>query len=324
MDELWRDLRALHENVSQVYLGKPEVVNLLLAALISRGHVLLEDKPGLGKTILARSLAQSVNCTFKRIQCTPDLLPIDITGYVDPRSNEFKRGPIFANIVLADELNRATPRTQSALLEAMAEGQVTVEGCTYPLPEVFMVIATQNPVEYRGVNDLPEAQLDRFQMLLSPGYPSLEDEERILEARQVEDPLSKIQPVVDVPCLRKMMSQADRVRIEPALVQYLLEIVAATRRSKHLLLGVSPRGALQFMRLVKAFAFSQQRDYVVPDDIKQLAPACLAHRIMPRTTAEGSLGGRRRHVKIIEALVAKTELVGPTDVKRLNATAGAV
>lgn len=277
---------ALVDNVASVIAGKTDIIRLVVTAMLARGHVLLEDMPGVGKTVLARALARSVDCAFKRIQCTPDLLPVDVTGYVDPRSREFVPGPVFAQIVLADELNRATPRTQSALLEAMGEGQVTVEGITRPLPDPFMVIATQNPIEHRGVNDLPEAQLDRFTLLLTPGYPEAAEEKRILQSRTTGDPLTNLRPLLDGRGLTALLTLVPTVRMTDPVIDYIIALVRATRDSNLLQSGASPRCALQLMRLVQAYALIQGRDYVIPDDVKELAIHALPHRVLPASASE--------------------------------------
>jgi MoxR-like ATPase len=280
------DVERLIANIERVILGKRDVVRLVVAALLSRGHVLLEDRPGVGKTMLARALARSVSCEFKRIQCTPDLLPVDITGYVDPRKDIFVPGPVFANIVLADELNRAMPRTQSALLEAMGEGQVTVEGRTYTLSDPFIVIATQNPIEHSGVNDLPEAQLDRFQLLLTPGYPTAEEEVEILRDRMTDDPLNSVPAVISIERVRELMALVTNVVIDERLLEYIIAAVRATRLSDDLVLGASPRAAVQLMQLARAYAFVQGRVYVTPDDVKELFIHALPHRLIPKVMPE--------------------------------------
>ena len=298
------DVERLVANVEKVILGKRDAVKLVVTALLARGHVLLEDRPGLGKTLLSRALAISIACSFRRIQCTPDLLPVDITGYVDPRDAKFKAGPIFASIVLADELNRAMPRTQSALLEAMAERQVSIEGTTHALPAPFMLVATQNPIEYVGVNDLPEAQLDRFHLVVSPGYPREDDERRLLLARRDNAPgLEELKPVLASERIVQLCDAAAAVRMEDALVEYVLAIVRRTRDAKELSLGASPRAAQHLIDLSRAFALCNKRTYVVPDDVKALAVRCLAHRVTPRVPPEDGTGQREWREDIVRGIV---------------------
>jgi len=297
-------IQALVENVGRVIVGKDAVVRLVVGAMLSRGHVLLEDKPGVGKTVLARALAKSVDCSFKRIQCTPDLLPVDITGYVDYRAQAFKQGPVFANLVLADELNRATPRTQSALLEAMGERQVSLDGTTHLLPDPFFVIATQNPVEHRGVNDLPEAQLDRFQMLLSLDYASAEEEKRLTLARRQADPLETLAPVMSAAQLRDVLAAVPEVQIKEQLVDYAVALVRATRQSKLLEIGASTRSILQLVRLAQAHALVQGRTYVIPDDIKALAHLVLPHRVTPASASSDSMSATQWKQECVRRILA--------------------
>jgi MoxR-like ATPase len=308
MKEQFDVIQSLADNIAKVVVGKNEVVSLVVAALLSRGHVLLEDKPGVGKTVLARALARSIDCSFKRIQCTPDLLPVDVSGYVDVRTHEFKQGPIFANIVLADELNRATPRTQSAFLEAMGERQVSIDGVTHPLPDPFFVIATQNPVEHRGVNDLPEAQLDRFQMMLSLGYASAEQEKQLILVRQQSDPLERLQPVLDAAQLQELVARVPEVRMNEQLIDYAIVLVRTTRESPLLELGASTRSALQLVRLAQAYALVQRRSYVIPDDVKFLSRLVLPHRVIPASTSNDNVSATQWKQECVRRILAEVKV----------------
>jgi MoxR-like ATPase len=274
----------LHRAIARIILGKEEAIQLALITLLARGHLLIEDVPGVGKTTLAQALAKSFHCTFQRIQFTSDLLPSDVLGVSvynpESREFEFRSGPIFANVVLADEINRTTPRTQSALLEAMNEAQVTVDGKTLPLPQPFLVIATQNPVEHHGTYPLPESQLDRFLMRIKMGYPSPETEREILRKRASDDPLTSLEPVADVLEVLAMQDAVAHVKVDTSLLDYVLEIVNRTRTSEQLALGVSPRGTLMLQRAAQARAYLDGRDYCLPDDFKQLAVAVFAHRVV--------------------------------------------
>ena len=276
-------------NVEQVLVGKGQVIELCLAAILGGGHILIEDVPGIGKTTLARSLADSINCTFKRIQFTPDLMPSDITGiyYYDQKTSEFnfRPGPVIAQVVLADEINRATPRTQSALLEAMAERQVTVDGTTIPLPSPFLVIATQNPIELEGTFPLPEAQLDRFLLRIRLGYPEESEEEEMLTRFQSADPLSELEPVASGQEVLEYQTTVRDVYMDPALRNYLVLLMQATRSHSDVDLGASPRASIGLYRCSQAMAAIQGRDYVSPDDIKMLAPYALSHRIILKSQA---------------------------------------
>lgn len=285
------DVQALAEtvraNVARVIIGKNEVIDLLLVALLSDGHVLLEDVPGMGKTVMAKALARSIDASFQRVQGTPDLLPTDLTGvsYFDQQQSAFvfRHGPIFAQVLLVDEINRATPRTQSALLEAMAERQVTVERETMPLPKPYLVLATQNPIELEGTFPLPEAQLDRFLLRLRVGYPTEDEEEAILHRFKNDEPLESLQAVVSGEEMTALQRAVRQVQWQPVVEHYLLAIVRATREHAGVSLGVSPRGTLALYRACEAYAAMQGREYVMPDDIKQLAPSVLAHRILTTT-----------------------------------------
>jgi len=274
----------LQRSISRAIYGKEEAIQLSLITLLARGHLLIEDVPGVGKTTLAHALAKSFHCTFQRIQFTSDLLPSDVLGVSvynpESREFEFRPGPVFANVVLADEINRTTPRTQSALLEAMNEAQVTVDGRTLPLPQPFLVIATQNPVEHHGTYPLPESQLDRFLMRIRMGYPSHETEREILRKRVGDDSADAIESIADVSEVLAMQDAVTRVKVDSSLHDYALNIVNRTRKSDQLALGVSPRGTLMLQRAAQARAFLDGRDYCLPDDFKHLAVAVFAHRVV--------------------------------------------
>jgi len=271
-------------NLEQVIVGKYQSVELIVIGLLSQGHVLIEDVPGVGKTMLARSLARSLDCSFNRIQFTPDMLPSDVTGVSifnqQKREFEFRAGPIMGQIILADEVNRATPKTQAALLEAMEERQVTVDGTTHPLPRPFMVLATQNPIEYEGTFPLPEAQLDRFLLRVRLGYPSASEEMKILNEQQIRHPIEALKPVVKVKDLQKAIDEIRQIYVSPAIQKYIIDLVGRTRQSGDVYLGASPRGSLSLFRAGQARAALQGRDHVLPDDIKALVVAVLAHRII--------------------------------------------
>jgi MoxR-like ATPase len=276
-------VELLQSTIERVIRGKPEVVRLALVTLLSGGHLLIEDVPGVGKTTLAHALARALDCAFQRIQFTSDLLPSDVIGLsiynqIDSLF-EWKPGPIFANIVLADEINRTTPKTQSALLEAMAERHVTVEGVTHPLPQPFMVVATQNPIEHHGTYPLPESQLDRFMLRLRIGYPGAADEKLILRDREHAEPLDEMQPVMSAADILELQEAVSEVSVDDAIVDYLMRIVAATRSSEMLDLGVSPRGTLSLFRAAQALALTEERSYCLPDDIKRLVVPVFAHRL---------------------------------------------
>jgi MoxR-like ATPase len=297
MEGAARALAAVRDSVGKVVVGKSDVVDSLLVALLCRGHVLIEDVPGVGKTLMARALSASMGCAFGRIQFTPDVLPSDVTGssVFDQRTSEFsfRAGPIFTQVLLADEINRATPRAQSALLEAMEERQVTVDGRTMPLPDPFFVLATQNPVELEGTFPLPEAQLDRFLLRVHPGYPSLEEEDLMLTRFERDDPLASLVPVVNVEEVRELQKRRESVLVEDELRAYLLEVVRATRTDEHVALGASPRAALALHRAAQAKALIEGRDFALPDDVKALAAPVLAHRLIlkPEARLRGHTAG---------------------------------
>lgn len=277
-------INRLQATIERVIKGKSETVKLAIVALIAQGHLLIEDVPGIGKTTLSNVLARALDLSFQRVQFTSDLLPSDVIGLsiFNQRTGSFewKQGPIFANIVLADEINRATPKTQSALLEAMAEGQVTVEGISRQLPAPFMVVATQNPTEHHGTYPLPESQLDRFMLRLHIGYPNQADERQILRDRERRDPISSIKPVMNEEDVLELQKRASEVRVDEVLIDYLLQIVAQTRENEAIELGISPRGTLSIFRSAQALALIEGRDFCTPDDIKRLVLPCFAHRII--------------------------------------------
>jgi MoxR-like ATPase len=279
-------------NLEQVVRGKTQALQLLVATIFAGGHVLMEDVPGVGKTTLSKALAKTIGGDFKRVQFTPDLLPTDILGssIYNPKDGafDFRQGPIFANVVLADEINRASPRTQSSLLEAMSEGQATVEGTTYTLPKPFLVLATQNPVEFHGTYPLPEAQLDRFAVKLSMGYPAREDEASILEGQRKAHPLEALQSAISLDELLEVQNQVRVVRVEKDVLHYLLGLVEATRGESRLRLGSSPRGSLALYRVAQSWAFCQGRDFVTPDDVQRCAEPVLAHRLVLDTKTKYS------------------------------------
>lgn len=297
-------IQALQENLAQTIVGKSDAIRLVIVALLAGGHALLEDVPGVGKTLLAKSLARSVAGKFQRIQCTPDLLPNDITGtnIWNPKSGEFifLAGPVFSNVLLCDEINRATPRTQSALLEVMEERQVTVDGVTRPVPAPFFVIATQNPIEYQGTFPLPEAQMDRFTLAFSLGYPSETEELQMLQQLETGIRVEELQPAITLEEVQELTRQCRLIKIEESLQKYILDLVRATREDEEITLGVSPRGAVALYRSSQAFAYLSGRDYVIPDDVKYLAPYVLSHRLIP--------AGNRRSKTIIERLLRSVSI----------------
>ncbi|MBU5470520.1 MoxR family ATPase [Falcatimonas sp. MSJ-15] len=310
-DSITAKINVVRDNISSVIVGKEHITNLLITSLIAGGHVLLEDVPGTGKTVLAKSLAKSVECEFQRIQFTPDLLPSDVTGlnYYNQKEGEFvfRKGPVFANIVLADEINRATPRTQSSLLECMEEKQVTIDGITHKLEEPFLVIATQNPIETAGTFPLPEAQLDRFLMQIHMGNLNKDEELAIIERFLTDSPLNTLNAVCTKEDIREMMAASKEVYIHNDLREYIVDIVNATRKSADIAMGVSPRGTLAFVNAVRAYALVSGRDYVTPEDIKALAVPVLAHRIILQ---RGRVGAKGSDAKILETLA---EIKVPTE-----------
>jgi MoxR-like ATPase len=305
-------IRQLQAAIERVIKGKSETVKFALVALLAKGHLLIEDVPGIGKTTLSNALARALDLSFQRIQFTSDLLPSDVIGLsvYNQRSGNFEwnAGPIFSNIVLADEINRATPKTQSALLEAMAEEQVTVEGVSRGLPLPFMVIATQNPTEHHGTYPLPESQLDRFMMRLHIGYPSLADERKILRDRESVNPLEFVQPVMTESDVSELQRLAAEVRVNDALVEYLLNIVDLTRKSDALELGISPRGTLALFRSAQALALIEGRDFCTPDDIKRLVTPCFAHRVIVHSRASGTRNKTREAEQILLDILQKTSV----------------
>jgi MoxR-like ATPase len=311
LDELVEVARQVSSAVQSVISGKPAAIRLALTVLLAEGHILIEDVPGVGKTMLAKALARSIDCSVRRVQFTPDLLPSDITGVSafnqELREFEFKPGPIFANIVLGDEINRASPKTQSALLESMEERQVTVDGVTYPLQPPFMVIATQNPVEMEGTYPLPEAQRDRFMTRLSIGYPDRESELAMLDSHGSSDPLDELKPVAHGSDIRALVAAIREVHVSDPIRQYIISLVDATRNAAELRLGASPRAALHLLRASRAHAALDGRDFVIPDDVQILAVPVLAHRLLPSTAA---LVGREMPDRILAAIVQRLPLPG--------------
>ncbi len=304
---VYQRLEQLRNNIQTVYLGPTKAVDLLLIGLLARGHVLIEDVPGVGKTVLARSLARSIDCKFTRVQLTPDLMPSDVLG-VSVYDNsthkfDFKPGPIFANIVLADEINRTTPRTQSALLEAMAEETVSVENETRALERPFMLVATQNPFEFEGTYYLPENQLDRFIVKISLGYPERSSEHRILTTRPGRNALENLKPVMTAAEVIEMQDQVPAIRMDPSVVDYILDLVDATRHNDDLHLGVSPRGSLALTQAAQAAAVLANRDYVTPDDVKRLFLPVCGHRVVSKTYLHN--GDANATARVLQAVLDK-------------------
>ncbi|WP_298459689.1 MoxR family ATPase [uncultured Cellulomonas sp.] len=322
LDELVDTTSLISAGIGRVVAGRPQLIRLTVAVLLAEGHLLLEDVPGVGKTTLAKALARSIDCTVGRIQFTPDLLPSDLTGVNIFRAQthefEFRPGPVFANIVIGDEINRASPKTQSALLECMQESQATVDGATYPLPRPFLVIATQNPVEMEGTYPLPEAQRDRFMARLSVGYPERSAELEMLERQEVADPLADLAPVTDAAQVGRLIATARRLYAAPAVKGYVLDLVAATRSDPGLRLGASPRASIQVLRAAKALAALSGRDHVLPDDVQEVAEPVLAHRLLPST--ESRLAGRSTP-DVVRGIVARTPLP-PVETPRARRATG--
>ena len=309
ISEISERINRIRANIGRVIVGREEAVDLLLATLAAGGHALLEDVPGMGKTLLAKALARSLGCDFKRVQFTPDLLPSDLSGiyFFNQQTGafEFRPGPLFTHILLADEINRATPRTQASLLESMEERQITIEGKTHVLRQPFMVIATQNPVEHRGTFPLPEAQLDRFLMRISFGYPSFEDEVAILERFRERNPLDDLAPVLSAEEAVNLQRLSASVRVHPDLVRYIVRIAEASRRHPDVALGISPRGSQALLRAAQAYALVQGRDHVVPDDVKRLAVPVLAHRLLLHYAAPGRAS---RPEEVVRGVLAEIEV----------------
>jgi MoxR-like ATPase len=309
-EDVAEKVRVLRANIEQVFIGKPAVVTKTLVGLFAGGHLLIEDVPGVGKTTLARALAKSLDLSFSRVQFTPDLLPSDLLGVSIYNQNtgefEFKKGPVFASVVLADEINRTTPRTQSALLEAMSESQVSVDGKSFPLGPPFMVLATQNPFEFEGTYPLPESQLDRFLMKISVGYPSRDHELQVLSSQRKSHPIDSTKAVMGTADILAIQERVKAVHMEESLAGYILSLVTETRRSKSLTVGASPRGSLFLYRAAQALALVEGRDYVVPDDIKRLAVCVLAHRIIGKGFAYE--GGQDEREKIIRGILETVEV----------------
>jgi len=305
-------INALVDNIEQVIFGKREVVKLCVVGLLARGHILIEDIPGIGKTTLAQGLARSIACSFNRIQFTSDMLPSDILGVsvLDPKTMafEFRRGPVFANIVLADEVNRTPPKTQSALLEAMSEATVSVDGHTHPLPRPFMVMATQNPIEYDGTYTLPESQLDRFMLRIDMGYPPGADELRIMRRRDPAKVLAELAPAVSAQDVLQLQDAAGAVRVDDSVAAYALSIVRATRAHDQVQLGASPRGSLALFETAQARALVEGRDYVTPDDVKQMATPVLSHRLIVRARGADLVAAARERARVVADILKRTKI----------------
>ncbi|MCY1119840.1 MoxR family ATPase [Bacillus safensis] len=298
------DLQKIVDNINKVMVGKKDIAILSLVAILAKGHVLLEDVPGVGKTMMVRALAKSIGCEFKRIQFTPDLLPSDVTGVsiYNKKTNEFefRQGPIMGQIILADEINRTSPKTQSALLEAMEEGSVTVDGETMPLADPFFVMATQNPVEYEGTYPLPEAQMDRFLFKLRMGYPTMLEELEVLNLQEKQSPIDTLQAVMTKEHIHALQQGVQTIHVDASIKEYIVEIAQATRKHPSIYLGVSPRGSIALMKAAQAYALLNQRDYVIPDDVQYLVPYTLPHRMI--LTSEATYEGKKAETLLRQML----------------------
>lgn len=305
-------VKRLIANIEQVVYGKHEVVKLCVTGLLARGHILIEDVPGIGKTTIAQSIARSIDCSFSRIQFTNDMLPSDILGVsiLDPKTNNFtfREGPIFASVVLADEVNRTPPKTQSALLEAMSEYQVSIDGQPHPLPRPFMVLATQNPIEYEGTYILPESQLDRFLLRTEMGYPPAEDELRIMRRRDSLKAIHDLAPVLRAEELLRLQEQVGTVRVDDSVAQYMLAIVHGTRTHEQVALGASPRGSLAFYEACQAFALVEGRDFVTPGDVKRMAVPVLSHRVLIKSRGADLASGARERDRVVHEIVKSVKV----------------
>ena len=311
-DQVAAKIQQLLGSIERVVYGKHEVVKLCVIGLLARGHILIEDVPGIGKTTIAQSIARSLDCSFNRVQFTSDMLPSDILGVslLDPKSNrfEFRKGPIFASIVLADEINRTPPKTQSALLEAMSEFQVSVDGHTHELPQPFMVLATQNPVEHEGTYILPESQLDRFSLRVEMGYPPAEDEIRIMRRRDPQKAIHELTPVLTVDDVLALQERVGDIKVDDSVVRYMLQIVQGTRTHEQVQLGASPRGSLTFYEVCQAKALVEGRDYVTPGDVKEMAVPVLSHRIIVKSRGADLSIATQERARVVREIVAATEV----------------
>jgi MoxR-like ATPase len=306
------NIQKLLDNMEQVVFGKHEVVKMCVIGLLARGHILIEDVPGIGKTTIAQSIARSLDCSFNRIQFTSDMLPSDILGVsmLDPKTNnfEFRKGPIFASIVLADEVNRTPPKTQSALMEAMSENQVSIDGRTYPLPQPFMVLATQNPIEYEGTYILPESQLDRFSLRVEMGYPPTADELRIMRRRNPQMAIHDLDPVLSVEEVLALQDRVGEIIVDDSVARYMLAIVQGTRTHEQVQLGASPRGSLAFYEVCQARALVEGRDYVTPGDVKEMAVPVLSHRLLIKSKGADLSMAAQERARVIREILKRTEV----------------